>query len=265
MKRLTMDRKLRLIAKREIQMRLHSAMFVGMFLSFVLLVALAPWVIKIEDTSQSQTAGAIDSSTISILFIVYGILISSCTLLSYGLIEEKASAVIDVLVSSVRPETILRGKILGITFLTLVEMTLLSTIGYISSYLKSKESLSISPQFVVLAILFLAPAIVITSFSVASISFRIKKVEEMGILQLPLLLSLAGCLFMGVFTMFSPGSRVSEIGRWIPVASTFVSPILFQKTEISNFGLLLSLLAAGAFAMATVKISTRSFLLQAVR
>ena len=260
-----MDRSTKIIAKREIRMRLHSGMFIGMFASFVLLIAAAPWVFKFQGDSQSPVEGVIDTSNISILFVVYGILISSCTLLSYGLIEERASAVIDVLVSSVKPEAILKGKIYGITFLTLAEMMILSLIGYISSTVKTGENVSFSPQFIALMILFLAPAIAITSYTVAAISFRVKKIEEMGILQLPLLLTLAGCLFMGVYSMFSPLSRVGEFGQWIPVASSFVAPVLYQNDASTVGKLVLSLLIAGIAGLVIRKISTNSFMRQAVK
>ena len=256
-----------MIAQREFIVRIKSRVFLSMFFSFVLLVTGLPWIIHINGTSPNSSAEVpiFNSNHVSILFLIYGITTSTATLLSYGLVEERTSSVIDVILSSTSPSNLLQGKILGISALSILEMSLLSILGLISNSFASKTSEHLSLRFLALVGIFALPCLVIYSYAVSYFSFGIPKIEDLGIIQLPLILTLGISMFAGIYSLAAPESQFSHVARYIPLLSTFVAPGLIYGHNMGLFPAFLSCFAAFFVAGLVAKFSLIGFRFRAIR
>src|SRR5262249_2834693 len=79
---------------------------------------------KVDDAAQKRSGLAYVA-----VLILYGQLVGFGYIVASGVVEEKASRVVEVLLSTLRPWQLLAGKILGLGVLGLAQLILLALLG----------------------------------------------------------------------------------------------------------------------------------------
>ncbi|MFG1638896.1 ABC transporter permease [Amycolatopsis sp. NPDC049252] len=88
------------------------------------------------DHTQRLVVGLIVAFLLYISIITYG------TMVAQGVVEEKASRVVEILLASVRPWQLLLGKVIGLGLVGLVQLVILATAGLIAATVSGVFSLS---------------------------------------------------------------------------------------------------------------------------
>jgi ABC-2 type transport system permease protein len=190
-----------------------------------------------EEGTNAQAAQAYFLS-FGLLFVFYMLMIFYGTFVMRGVIEEKQSRIIEVLLSSIRPVELMLGKLIGVGLVSLTQVTIwLTTIGLLSATaalplfaLAGKvPGLKISTIFFFLLYFTLGYFLYSTLYLI--IGALVSAEEDAQSLQVPVIASIVIPVMMLFSVLRQPNSTTSVTLSLIPI----FSPILmFARTIVQT-------------------------------
>ncbi|HHF52706.1 MAG TPA: ABC transporter permease [Candidatus Aminicenantes bacterium] len=182
---------------------------------------------------EEDTGGTFIVSYILVL-ILYMTLIFYGQLILRGVIEEKSSRVVEVVLSSLKPSQLMAGKILGIAAVGLTQYLIWAVFGVVLTSYSSSLMSSFFPQasgfkipsipmyvFVYFVVFFILGYFLFSTLY-AAIGSTVNSEKEAQQLGTPLTMMLVIPILLMMFVMRSPDSTLSIVLSLIP----FFSPIL---------------------------------------
>jgi ABC-2 type transport system permease protein len=155
--------------------------------------------------------------------LLFTLIILASTHLVMGVVEEKSSHVMEIILYSVKARQLLLGKLTGISFFIFLQFLLLISAGYLSaSYagVAAKADLSLSSALIVL--LWFPPAFLFFAVAYSAIGARTSRIEDLGSVQAPLMILVSASLYSSVFAVNTPHAQWVEILTYIPPFSFFI-------------------------------------------
>lgn len=188
-----------------------------------------------------------------------------------GVIEEKSTRVIEVLLAVVDPIELLTGKIIGIGVVALIHALLL-----VASLVAGLYAIGSSPENVISGSLLLTgPAYFVIGYAFyctvfAAVGSTVSRIEDAQAVSFPVALPMIVGYLLGFITIIqSSPSIYIKLAGFIPGISPFLAPILYAKGAISftiflitigiSIGatILLSNLAAKIYSASILRIGSR--------
>ncbi len=214
---------------------------------------------RLEPEDPERT-GRIVAGYISI-FVLYIAILVFGQFVMLGVTEEKSSRVIEVVLSKVKPESILAGKILGIGLLGLVQV--LAMVGAVLVAVQMLgsdfEIPPIGTQVALTSILWFILGYGFYSTMYAGLGATITRQEDMqGAAMLPAILILPA-YFIALISLETPDSTLARISSLIPPTSPIVMPM---RNAVTDVPLIENLAAVGiivATVIVLVKIAARIY------
>lgn len=198
-------------------------------------------------------------AALAVVIILYIALITFGQFVLLGVMEEKASRVVEVVLSRARPSEVLAGKVLGIGLLGLIEMTALGAAALATIRLVDLPELAALPDVGVTAVLAMLPWFVLgyTFYAVvyAALGATVSRQEDVqGASVLPSILLLPG-YFVGLTVVYDPTNAWARTFSLLPMWSPIVMPARIAQGvvpwwEIALSVALLVLLAVGLILLA---------------
>jgi len=167
-----------------------------------------------------------------------------------GVIEEKSSKVIEVLLSHVRPRTLLSGKMLGLGILALVQMLILVLAIVVSLVLTRDVEV---PSGVWRVVPLLVPTFLLSfafyASAFAAVGSMVSRQEDAQSAQLPAMLPLMAGYVIGVASFTNPDNPAAVIGSFVP----FTSPVLLPlRSALSDLPVWQAVVSLAILAISTV-------------
>lgn len=172
--------------------------------------------------------------------------------LMMGVIEEKSSRVVEVLLSHVRPTTLLTGKILGLGILALSQMLIivlglglgLAVLDDITIPAGVWAAVPVSLATFVLGFGFYASAF-------AAVGSMISRQEDATAAQMPVILPLIAGYFVAAASLSEPDNLAVTVGSFVPFTSPVLLPFRTAAVDVPAWQVALSLaiLAASIWVM----------------
>ena len=233
---------------------------------------------SIELRAERITAqGRAGSGQISVLIAISVALLLYMTIFIYGqnvlrgVIEEKQTRVAEIVVSSVRPTTLLAGKVLGVGAVGLTQMLIWSA----ASVLMAKYRVLLLEHFGVAAMPLQLPSIswqqglMLVLFFVlgytfyaalfAAIGATVSSEQEAQQAQMPVVLLLViSIMFLQPVLNNPEGMLATNLG-WLPFSSPIVMPLRMSAVTIPPWEIGLSLFALAAGCYIAVYIAARIY------
>lgn len=159
-------------------------------------------------------------------FFIFFAVITGLSSLSTGVVEEKSSRVVEILLSSVHPRTLLLGKILGIGLFVLLQLSIYLAAGVlalnIAGLWQDFEFNSLILWSIVWVILGFFTYISITG----GISAMVSRQEDLGSILSPIMLFMLIPFYLGMYLVpASPDSVLTKVLSMIPGFSPFIMPV----------------------------------------
>lgn len=185
------------------------------------------------------------------VFLLYGLLVIYGQWVSQGIVEEKQSRVVEVLLASMRPSDLLGGKIVGLGALGLAQIVLFAVVGVggllatgvLEIPAASWGALALVVPWFVLGYLLYA-----SLFAMAGA--LVSRVEDLQSVVLPVIMVLVFALFAAQFALAAPDSAVASVAGVVPFTAPIVQPILISAGMASLGEVVVSiLLAVGLIAL----------------
>lgn len=191
---------------------------------------------------------------------LYGQLFAYGYWVATGVVEEKSSRVVEVLLATVRPSQLLRGKIIGIGVLGLCQLALIGAVGFAASQLlgglRFREGVLVVIGLVlvwfVLGYFFYAGL-----FAVAGAI--VPRQEDLQSTMTPLSILIIASFFLGIEANQHPDSLLAVVTSMLPPSAPLVMPARLILGEAAIWEGLLSAAICVAATMALVPLATRIY------
>jgi ABC-2 type transport system permease protein len=177
-----------------------------------------------------------------------------------GVVEEKASRVVEVLLSAIRPSQLLRGKILGIGVLGLTQLSLIGLIGFATALGVGRIDFpggALGAIAVVLLWFLFGYAFYASLFAVAG--SIVSRQEDLQATMTPLSLVIIASFFLGIQSVSSPDSTLATVSSLMPWSAPLSMPSRIMLGQASlGFALLSASISIAATAV-LIPIATRVY------
>ena len=198
-----------------------------------------------------------------------------------GVLEEKSSRVAEVVISSVKPETLLAGKVLGVGAVGLTQQAAwIAIAAYLSSFIipivlkgfgpaATTAAAGPSPLAGALGGLSLAVVGVALAFFLVGFTFyaalyaaagsMVNSEQEAQQAAVPVMLLIMSAWLMVNPVMINPNSRLAVVMSWLPWSSPIIMPMRMGLTSVSPLEVGGSILVAILGCVGAVWLSARIY------
>jgi ABC-2 type transport system permease protein len=157
---------------------------------------------------------------------LYGLLLLYGQWVAQGIVEEKASRVVEVMLAAVPPTRLLAGKVLGLGLLGLAQVLLVAAVGVGAVLVTGVVDLPAGAGgtiALVLAWFVLGYAVYAALFAIAGA--LCSRVEDLQSTVTPMYVLLVGALLIAQFTATNPESPWSRVAGLVPFTAPLLQPL----------------------------------------
>ena len=192
--------------------------------------------------------------------LLYGQLLGFGYWVASGVVEEKASRVVEVLLAKAPASQLLAGKVVGIGIVGLAQLVGLVVLGLIAA--SATGSVDLPPDTVPVAIQVVAWFLL--GFALYSCLFAMagaiaSRAEELQSTTMPLTFLTMGSFFAAITTGGAPGGPVAQVATIIPFSAPMVLPIRVAAGEIEPWEVLVSVAIVLASIVGAMKLAGRVY------
>ena len=203
-----------------------------------------------------------ENSTVAFVGVLalYGQLFAYGYWVAAGVVEEKSSRVVEVLLATVRPSHLLRGKILGIGLLGLLQLVVIGIVGIVAAQLVGSLDFPVGALTtigIVLVWFVLGYFFYASLFAVAG--SIVSRQEDLQTTMTPLTLVIVASFFIGINASSNPGSTLATVASLLPPSAPLVMPSRVVLGEAGVVGALASAAISIAATIALVPIATKIY------
>lgn len=189
------------------------------------------------------------------VLLLYGQLFGYGLWVATGVIEEKASRVVEMLLSAIRPRQLLAGKIVGIGTLGLCQLAVIA--GFAITLAKATGGLPVAGTAVWAALIDVGWFVLGFAFYAslfAAAGSLVSRMEELQNVIVPINLTILVSFFISVGALQAPNSRIAVIASILPVSSALAMPvrIVLGAATVPQIALALILLIGSTIVLVPV-------------
>lgn len=185
-----------------------------------------------------------------VVILLYFQLFAFGLAVAMGVVEEKVSRVVEVLLATIRPWQLLLGKVLGIGAAGLLQLVVLGAVGLVVGTATGVVTLTGTAVSVFLGSLgwFLLGFLFFAVLYAAAGSL-VSRQEELNAVTTPMTLLILLPFFVAIYSVQSPGGGLAQTLAWIPPFSPLLMPLQQASGEA---GVGITVLAVGLMLAASV-------------
>ncbi len=214
--------------------------------------ALSPPPLEIATTEPvDENADAVAGFTFFIILVLYGQLLTYGYWVAAGVVEEKASRVVEVVLSAIRPAHLLAGKVIGLGLLGLGNLLLTAVVGL--GVAQATGALDVDGEILTAAALALAWFVVGYAFyacAFACAGALVPRQEELQSTMTPLSIMILVAFFLSFATRENPDGTLAHITAFIPMTAPLTVPPRIPAGDVPAWEIVASLaITIGATAL----------------
>jgi ABC-2 type transport system permease protein len=190
------------------------------------------------------------------VLLLYGQLFGYGIWVATGVIEEKASRVVEMLLSAIRPRQLLAGKIVGIGVLGLCQLAVIAgfaiSLAMVTGALPGVPSTAIWAALLDIGWFILGFAFYASLFAAAG--SLVSRMEELQNVIVPINLTILVSFFISVGALQAPNSTIAIVASILPVSSALAMPvrIVLGAATVPQIALALVLLIGSTVVLVPV-------------
>ncbi|MGB2950573.1 MAG: ABC transporter permease, partial [Rhodococcus sp. (in: high G+C Gram-positive bacteria)] len=203
--------------------------------------------------------------SLAAVFILYAQIIGFGMYVAMGVVEEKSSRVVELLLSTVRPLQLLWGKILGIGAVGILQLALYGVAGVgagLATGVLTVTGTAISVFVGTLGWFVLGFAFFAVLYAAGG--SMVSRQEDVNSTTMPLLVLIMAMFFAAFYSVGDPESTLSNVLSWIPPFSAVMMPLRIAAGVAPLYQIVGTVLimaaTTAALAVVAAKIYQRSIL-----
>ncbi|MGS2646370.1 ABC transporter permease [Streptosporangium sp. LJ11] len=201
-----------------------------------------------------------------LVMVLFFLLIYSSMYVAMGVVEEKGSRIVEILLTSVRPWQLLGGKIVGLGALALANMVVIIVAG-LGAAAATGLAADLPPGMtgiVVSALFWFILGYAFFAAMAAALGSLVSRQEDANSVLTPMTMLMMITYLVAYFAAVQPGSPVARILSLVPPFSSMVMPVRMAGGEVYTWEILvaavLMLLATVGTLMLGARIYSRAVL-----
>ncbi|NIL88893.1 YhaP [Rhodococcus fascians] len=210
-------------------------------------------------------AGQRTALALSAVFLLYAQIIGFGMYVAMGVVEEKSSRVVELLLSTVRPLQLLWGKILGIGAVGILQLALYGIAGVgagLGTGVLTVTGAAVSVFAATLAWFILGFAFFAVLYAAGG--SMVSRQEDVNSTTMPLLILIMAMFFAAFYSVSDPESTLANTLSWIPPFSAIMMPLRIAAGVTSPVQIVgsavMMVITTAILAMGAAKIYQRSIL-----
>ena len=187
-------------------------------------------------------------ANVGVIFLFISIFSFGYWVLS-GVVEEKQSRVVEVVLSTVRPRDLLMGKVFGIGILGLIQLLILLVTGLVAANFLGDLELPVTTiPTIAMLLLWFVLGYVLYSTLFGVLGALASRMEEASNVTTPVSFLAMGAYFLSIFVVLNdPDGLVARVASLVPPAAPMVVPMRAAFGAIEPWELILSVVITVAF------------------
>ena len=191
--------------------------------------------------------------------LLFVAIFTSSGYLMQGIVEEKESRVMEILLSSASPHEVFAGKFIGNAVTGLIQASVwLGLAGVFSGFMLSMNL--ITPEMVIIsAVYFILGYLLYSSVlaAIASVSTTLRDAQQAT--SAVVFIGIFPAIFLSQMSSFNPESQALKAFSLFPFTSPALMPALYSSGSVGVLMVVLGAIILAATSLITLKISARIF------
>jgi ABC-2 type transport system permease protein len=223
-------------------------------------VDLSPPAVESLSPPTDESSGSFLLANVGVIFLFISIFSFGYWVLS-GVVEEKQSRVVEVVLATVRPRDLLMGKVFGIGILGLVQLLVLLVTGLIAANVVGQITLPATTlPAVAMLLLWFILGYVLYSTLFGVLGALASRMEEASNVTTPVSFLAMGAYFLSIFVVLNdPDGVVARVASLVPPAAPMVVPMRAALGAIEWWELILSVVVTVLFIYGLFNIGARVY------
>jgi ABC-2 type transport system permease protein len=194
------------------------------------------------------------------ILMLYGQLLTYGYWVSAGVVEEKASRVVEVVLSTIRPAHLLAGKVIGISLLGLANLLL--TVGIGLGFAQLTGALEVDGDIISASLLALAWFVVGYAFCACAFACAgalVPRQEELQSSMTPLTLTILVSFFVAFAVLNDPDGTLAHVTAFIPMTAPIIMPPRIVTGDAPAWEIAASLAVTIGASIALIPLAARIY------
>ena len=194
------------------------------------------------------------------VLLLYGQLFGYGLWVATGVIEEKASRIVEMLLSAIRPQQLLAGKIIGIGVLGLAQLITIAGFAIclaLATGTHFVHATAILTALLVIGWFILGYAFYASLFAAAG--SLVSRMEELQNVIVPINLTILVSFIISIGSLQDPNSTLAVVASILPVSSALAMPVRIVLGAATGWQIALSLILLIGSAVALVPVGARLY------
>jgi len=194
------------------------------------------------------------------VLVLYTQLLTYGYLLASGVVEEKSSRVVEVLLSTIRPKDLLAGKIIGLGLLGFGQLVVMTGVGLLAATLSG--ALDVTGEVVGAAALALGWFVLGYAFYsglFACAGALVPRQEELQASMTPLTMLILISFFVSFIVLDDPDGTLAHVTSFIPFSAPITMPPRIALGEAPAYEIVIAFVVTLAGALALIPLAGRIY------
>jgi ABC-2 type transport system permease protein len=187
--------------------------------------------VKVDTTQAGKNADTVSSfvAVYVLFFLMYMVILLYGMNVARSIIEEKTSRVFEVLLSTIKPEEMMAGKVIGVGAVGLTQVAvwlatavILTSTSLIASMAGGNIHVSLNASQVIFFVVYFLLGYLLYSSIAAALGAMVNSEQELQQLNMILVMPLAACMFALSIVIPNPDGALARVISLIP----FCSPLI---------------------------------------
>lgn len=225
-------------------------------------------VIEMQTIATAENAASGNVFVVMLLSLVLFYAVYFCAYqVSTSITTEKTSRIIETLVTSTTPKTIVLGKTVGIGIVGLIQVTLIITVAVISAYTFMDTQIisqvldlsNITPMLGILTLVYFILGYSVYALLYALTGSTVSKPEDVQSANGPVAIVAVVGFYLAYFSMMNPTSSLNIFASIFPLSSPFCMPLRIMLGTANIGEIITSLIVLIITILVIAKISIKIY------
>jgi ABC-2 type transport system permease protein len=194
--------------------------------------------------------------------LIYLALLVTGQMVAQGVVEEKSSRVVELLLSTLRPWQLMAGKVLGIGIIGLMQMTVIAGVGVLAAIALDVLTIEVSAAIstVIWLLVWFTLGFFMFALIFAAAAALVSRQEEVAAVVTPASMLVVAGYVVGISVLPSnPDSQLVEVMSLIPVFAPTLMPMRLAMGGVPAWQAVLSITLVVAMIPALIWLSGRIY------
>ncbi|MFW6090255.1 MAG: ABC transporter permease [Actinomycetota bacterium] len=185
-------------------------------------------------TGDAQYEGSRQALAFLTVLVLFFLIVGAATLVAMGVVEEKGSRIVEILLVAVHPWRLLAGKIIAFAGLGLIQLVVFASAGFGAAVVAGSlpQLPPGTPGVFASAFVGFLLGFVFYAAVAAALASLVSRQEDVGQVTGPMTMAIVASYLVGIWALNNPDAVVGHILSMVPPFAAMVMPVRVATTEV---------------------------------